>query len=156
MEFLHLTWKGEVAGNTPSDFVTVLSQPISLYGSWEVALTDIRFKADKKFSVFVFSDACEQSHVHGRLAPVLRRVDKQTDVFVNPYFIKVSTKRLERIKIYVKGLNLQEVKLSDFACTLCLRKNGISIFFKWKAIIPAQPNKELYLNNFIVHFFRCT
>ena len=127
MIYIHANWKDSrhlYDGNQPASFVLELPKPLT--GHWEVALADAKYKP-KKASIFLFCDSCEESCVGGKLMPLLRRID-DCQSYANQYFIKVhGGDELRRLKLYLLSGDLKPVELTDFMCTLCLKKSGRSI-----------------------------
>ena len=128
MNFLYVHWhdsKHVYKLNRPSNFTFDLPSVLTMDGTqWEVAVLDYTFKSTFKTPLYLLTDICEDSYIHGTLLPVLRRLDTKTGSFVFPQFIKVSKQEVQSIKIQVKDRFMQEVDLQDFYCTLCLRRIG--------------------------------
>ena len=100
--------------NRPSNFTFDLPSVLTMDGTqWEVAMLDYTFKSTIKKPLYLLTDICEDSYIHGTPGS-----------FVFPQFIKVSKQEVQSIKIQVKDCFMQEVDLQDFYCNLCLRWIG--------------------------------
>ena len=114
--------------NTSSDFTVELPKTYDLNGDWEVALKEIEVRVSEDL-FYVFSDICQESYVSETLAPVLRSVrrdkkNKTLFTFTDPYYIQVRTDKLSRVRIFIRGRNLQLLVTDTTVlyCTLHLRK----------------------------------
>lgn len=101
--------------NKPYRFKVHLSFPLSLNGNWKVALTE--FRADnqsrsrpmkKENVVYIYSDICKESIVHGTEQPLLRLLNmnkpKRWDYMLEtPYYLPVKRKELREFEIYIKS-----------------------------------------------------
>lgn len=95
-------------------FKVHLSLPLSLTGNWKVALTEFNAIDDSKSrakaadALYIYSDLCKESIVHGIEQPLLRRLDrnksKRWDYMLdNPYYLPVKRKELREFQIYIKS-----------------------------------------------------
>ena len=132
MYFFHVHWKDSnnvYKLNRPQHFIFDLPSVLTLEpNKWEVAVIDFKFIGPTKNPVYLLTDICEDSYIHGTLLPVLRRLDSKLGRFSFPQFIKVSKQEVQSIKILVKDRLMREVDLRDFYCTLCLRQIGSTTF----------------------------
>ena len=123
--------KEQHPNNTSTDFTVELPKTYYLEGTWEVALKELETRINEDL-FYVLSDVCQESSVGGTLTSVLRSVrrEKKKDVlftFTDPYYITVRPDQLPRVRIYIRGRDLQSVKMdsSVLYCTLHLRKKDV-------------------------------
>ena len=90
-----------------------LDLPLSLNGSWKVALTEFYAADDSKSksktadALYIYTDLCKESIVHGTEQPVLRRLEKTKGnnwkyMFETPYYLPVKRKEVREFQIYIK------------------------------------------------------
>ena len=95
-------------------FKVHLSLPLSLSGNWRVALTEFRAVEDSKSKLksvdvlYIYSDICKESIVHGVEQPLLRRLVKNKRksweyLLETPYYLPVKKKELREFQIYIKA-----------------------------------------------------
>ena len=123
--FMHIKWNDSIdlhPSNKPNEFIVDLPKTLQLEDDWETALTDIKIKSANKSSFYLFTDFCEESCLKGTLYPVLHRVDQKETQYCFPYFVKVNKTELRSIKFTILDPNLKAYDLTDFQCTLYLRK----------------------------------
>ena len=120
--------KNHHPNNTASDFSVELPKTYNLNGDWEVALKEKEVRVGEDM-FYVLSDIFQESYVAETLAPVLRSVRREKKskalfTFTDPYYIQVRTDQLSRIRIFIRGRNLQplETDTTVLYCTLHLRK----------------------------------
>jgi hypothetical protein len=116
--------------NSPSDFTVELPRPLSLTGDWECCLKELC--APPGFEVlYVCSDLCLESFACDTSYPVLRVVygstkskKKSSLTFDNPYYVRVYTDRLHRLRIFIRGERLEPIsfKSGTVTCTLHLTR----------------------------------
>jgi hypothetical protein len=94
-------------------FKVHLSLPLLLNGKWKVGLAEF-YTADNSKSrtkttdtLYVYTDLCKESIVHGVEQPLLRRLDKNKKngweyTFETPYYLPVKKKELREFQIYIK------------------------------------------------------
>ena len=129
MFFFHVHWRDSIdvyTLNTPHSFVFDLPSVLTLEADkWEVALIDFKFQSTSKDPIYVLTDICEDSYIHGVLLPVLQRLDTKSGRIPFPQFIKVSKQEVQSIKIQIKNRSMKDIQLRDFYCTLCLRQTAL-------------------------------
>lgn len=95
-------------------FKVHLSLPLSLSGSWRVALTEFyaqdKSKPKPKTALYIYADLCKESIVHGVEQPLLRRLEKNTtdgwDYAIDaPYYLPMKRKEVREFEIYIKRAN---------------------------------------------------
>ena len=138
--YLYLSSK-DVHSNTridTSDFTIHLKPPIDLEaGHWSIAIVDFSYcgiqssAKQKGEEAFILCDlATDSIAANGERWPVLNRIllsDEPTDIqFSNLNFVPVTSKRIERIRVYLKCLSCKKsfllFKKHPTTCTLVLRK----------------------------------
>ena len=123
--YLYIGWRDSIGthpNSRPYDFIVDLPKTLRLEDQWEVALTDIKVKSTKKVSFYVVVDFCEESILQGSQYQVLRRIDDKTIQYPVRYFVKIVKSKLQSIKISLLDQKLQFYEVSDFLCTLKLKK----------------------------------
>ena len=108
--------------NKANDFLIDFPNTLNLEGEWYIALSDAKVKGRTKKSIFVLSDACDESYAKGNKYPILRRLDENTSYFDNLRFVKVIKQQIQRIRIWILTEDWKEADISDFKCTLCLKR----------------------------------
>ena len=94
-------------------FKVHLNLPLSLHGIWKVALTEFyaidesKSKTKTTDALYIYTDLCKESIVHGVEQPLLRRLDKNKKnsydyMFDVPYYLPVKSKELREFQIYIK------------------------------------------------------
>ena len=112
--FLYIGWQDSLEVhpfNRPNDFIVDLPKSLLLQGKWEVALTDIKVRAQK--------------FLKGSQYPVLRRVDGKEAQYTLPYFVETNKSEVRSIRLSILDQNLKPYQLSDIECTLYLRKKYV-------------------------------
>ena len=127
-------------GNTPEDFTVVLPKMYDLKGRWECALLEISLHMPYHERLHVCCDIIEDSYVKGSSFPILRTLPVVEPngaylgddtfyghlTFDRPYFFPLRRKNLERVQLFIRGKNLQPLKLEKpVYCVLLLKKDGI-------------------------------
>lgn len=93
-------------------FKVHLSLPLSLNGRWKVALTEFyafdKSKTKPKTALYIYTDLCKESIVHGVEQPLLRRLEKNTadgwDYAIDaPYYLPVKKGEVREFEIYIKA-----------------------------------------------------
>ena len=97
-------------------FKVHLSLPLSLEGNWKVALTEFYVKGKPKSksktetakALYVYTDLCKESIVHGVEQSLLRRLGKNKNtgweyMLKTPYYLPVKRKELREFEIYIKS-----------------------------------------------------
>ena len=95
-------------------FKVHLSLPHSLNGNWRVALTEFRAVEDSKSKLksvdflYIYSDICKESIVHGVEQQLLRRLVKNKCksweyLLETPYYLPVKKKEFREFQIYIKA-----------------------------------------------------
>lgn len=90
-----------------------LNKPLTLHGSWKVALTefyafdDTKSKTNTTSALYVYSDLCKECIVHGEEQPLLRRLDKNKKnswdyTLDSTYYLPVKRKEVREFQIYIK------------------------------------------------------
>jgi hypothetical protein len=94
-------------------FKVHLNMPLTLSGKWAVGLTEFnavevsKSRTKSTDSLYVYTDLCKESIVHGEEQPLLRRVDKNKKngwdyMFNVPYYLPAKKKELREFQIYIK------------------------------------------------------
>lgn len=94
-------------------FKIQLSLPLALNGNWRVALTefyaddDLKARFKSADALYIYSDLCTESVVHGTEQPLLRRLNKNTrsgwDYRIDtPYYLPVKKKELREFQLYIR------------------------------------------------------
>ena len=92
-------------------FKVHLNTPLTLQGFWKVALVEfhVREKAKTKAdeALYVYTDICKESIVHGEEKALLRRLQKNKKsewdhVIQSPYYLPVKKKELREFEIHIK------------------------------------------------------
>jgi len=94
-------------------FKVHLNVPLPLHGMWKVALTE--FYAEEKAkpksktnSIYIYTDICKESIVHGKEQPLLRRLEKTTqtgwDYMLDTlYYLPIVKTEVREFQIFIKG-----------------------------------------------------
>ena len=118
--------------NTDSDFITDLTSPLILDGSWSCALYNLVCDAAEVESdeLMIFCDLCDTSFIHERQEPILRRVLlKQKGRFsVTPdqiFYVPVVKRVVRHIRLYLRTENFQETSFGprETRSTLVLQRH---------------------------------
>ena len=135
--FFHLSsndCKEIYPSNIPSSFVVDLPIPLSLFGNWEIGLTDITFDNDfieDPKELYLCLDIIDSSYVQGALVKALQRIsmpnntsDKIINYFPFVNFMSITTNYLNSFQVKLLSENLEEAtfKKGNLYCTLHLRK----------------------------------
>ena len=110
--------------NTTSDFTIELKDKLTLDGTWECALREIKFaEEDLNEDCYIFTDICVDSYVLNNHLPVLRQISN-SEKFVNPYYFQVNRKEIFSLRLYIRNQNLQlpSTLPESVHCVLSLRK----------------------------------
>ena len=114
--------------NTSTDFTIELPRTYELTGDWEVALKEIELRI-KEDLVYICSDICEESYVHGTLVPILQSARRERKVnvvfqFIDPYYLPVRVSTLNKVRIIIRGRDLKPLPKDKTVvyCTLHLRQ----------------------------------
>jgi hypothetical protein len=117
--------------NTASDFTVDLVSPLILDDHWECALTELSYDSTEVNgkTVSVFCTLCENSFVHDREKPILRRLSLLTGgeysfTLRTPYYVPVKQSIVRRIGIYLRTGKFSESSFGAVpsTCTLHLRR----------------------------------
>jgi hypothetical protein len=114
--------------NTSYDFIVELSKPLVLRGEWECALMEISLPSSRGEICHVCSDVIEDSYARNTLFPVLRTIPTGRNgyfLYHRPYFLPVRARELTRIRMFIRGENLQSLPPEDSSsvhCVLVLRQ----------------------------------
>ena len=95
-------------------FKVHLSLPLTLDGKWKVALTEfyasnqVRSRKKETGALYIFTDLCKESIVHGVEQPLLRRLNMNaTDAWDysmdSPYYLPVKKREVREFEIYIKS-----------------------------------------------------
>lgn len=124
-------------GNTPGDFIVTLPKRYRLEGHWECALLEISLYLPYHQRLHVCCDVIQDSYLKGTLFPLLRTVPAiQADgtrlgsdtvyahlTFEHPYFISLRKKELDRLRLFIRGSDMQSLALDKpLHCVLLLKK----------------------------------
>lgn len=117
--------------NSGTDFTIELPKTYELNGHWECGLKEISVVSNEE-KLYVCSDVCEESYVEDTMLPMLRvlyniKKGKKKEsyfLFNDPCYIKVKVDKLSRIRMFIRGSQLQSLKTDNFTlyCTLHLRR----------------------------------
>jgi hypothetical protein len=114
--------------NTPGDFTIELPRTLYLCGKWECSLKEVVLSSNASI-VYVCSDLCVESFACDTAYPILRVITHKskrttTLTFNDPHYIKVNTRTLERLRIFIRGSELKPITTSSAIvyCTLHLKR----------------------------------
>lgn len=122
--------KDRYPSNRPEDFTVEFPHPYDLRGQWVCGLKEIGISLSEEI-VYVCSDACGESYAENTMLPVLRTLQKPKDVsvltyfhFENPLYVKITPTTLNRIRIFIRGVPLRDLHVTDpiVRCTLHLKR----------------------------------
>ena len=99
--------------NTAFRFKVHLKLPLILHGKWKVALTEFyaqevsKSKTKDINALYIYTDLCKESIVHGEEQPLLRRLDKNSRngwdyIIDSPYYLPLKRKELIEFQIYIR------------------------------------------------------
>lgn len=101
------------ANNKVYSFKVQLDYPLTLPGTWKVALLEFHatetsksiIKADE--ALYIYTNLVEESIVNGKRRPLLRRLEKNSKakwdfVFDNPFYVKLAKPEIREFQIYIK------------------------------------------------------
>jgi len=97
--------------NTTWNFRVHLDLPLFLPGLWKVALLEFSASETTKSKsgeeLYIYSDLCKESIVHGEERPLLRRLKKNskgqwTYSFDNPFYLPVKRKEVQEFSIDIR------------------------------------------------------
>lgn len=118
--------------NTDSDFITDLTSPLILEGTWMCALYDLvcdSTNTNDSDELMIFCDICDTSFIHERQEHILRRVLlKQRGRFsATPdqlYYVPVAKRVIKHVRLYLRTNNFTEDSFGpqETRCTLVLRR----------------------------------
>lgn len=96
--------------NKPSLFKCKLQQNIDLAGDWTIALTEITLRetVGNETELCIYSNVCGESFIHGRKAPLLRRVvvDTNANTILTSYYYKPVIKtELGELEFRLESIN---------------------------------------------------
>lgn len=111
-------------------FRVQLDAPLILNGSWRIALTEFYAEMNPPPSrsrsprvrmtdaVYIYTDLCKESIVHGEERSMLRRLDRNTDdgwdyMLDTYYYLPVTKKEVREFTVYIKrgdGSNATDLK----------------------------------------------
>jgi len=93
-------------------FKVHLSLPLTLRGFWKVALTEFYASHAEKVKhnidfLYIYSDLCKESIVHGHEQPLLRRLSKNTDQgwiynLESPYYLPIKKNEVREFQVFIK------------------------------------------------------
>ena len=127
----------DLPGNHPSDFTVTLPKTYHLKGQWACALLEISLHLPFHQRVHVCCDVIEDSYIRGSLFPLLRIIPAMQDdvgrigddtvyghlTFERPYFFPLRKKDLDRLRISIRGSELQPLTFDKpVHCVLLLKK----------------------------------
>jgi hypothetical protein len=110
--------------NTWYDFTVEFTGLLNLSGVWELALAEIQLNGHVEEHLDIYCDLCEYSYVGGKPYPILRRINYEINEFANLYFMRISNREINRIRIYIRDKNqdIPSVSILDCNCTLVFKK----------------------------------
>lgn len=123
--------KDQHPGNTASDFTIELPRPLNLDGNWACSIREVQFPNNLDTPVaYICADLCQESLTCDTYYPVLRVVPTSpsksvtTLTFTTPYYITVKQDKLQRFRIFIRGVQLRPAKFKSglFSCTLHLKQ----------------------------------
>ena len=97
-------------------FKVHLNTPLLLHGQWKVALVEFRAQEKTKSkateALYVYTDLCKESIVHGEEKALLRRLEKNKKaewdyILKLPFYLPVIKKELREFEIIIKRENGQ-------------------------------------------------
>lgn len=127
--------KVKFANNTASSFVNIIQEKVQLTGSWEVAVTDIKYYPEETVSfkpqpVYVLCDFVKRSHTPLCTAGILKRFyldrgwESISAPIINPEYHEVSAASLTSVRLYIVDADMEPVQLAAglLAVTLHFRQ----------------------------------
>lgn len=102
---------GYFSDNRTYKFKVHLNTPLTLHGFWKVALLEFQAREKVKTkaaeSLYVYTDICKESIVHGEEKALLRRMEKNKKsewdyIFDTPFYLPVKKKDLREFELYIK------------------------------------------------------
>lgn len=95
-------------------FKVHLSLPLVLNGHWKVALTEFyaldesKSRTKSSEALYIYTNLCKESIVHGVEQPLLRRLDKNKKngwnyILDTPYYLPVRRKEIREFQIYIQS-----------------------------------------------------
>ena len=128
MKYLFLSSNDSVTDyptNRWYDFTVELPGQLILDGEWECGLLEINCLPRIDRELVVYCDIVEQSYFRNRTASLLRCVFQSSEIYSNPYFIKLNRNHISHVRMYIRDLVTGRVPAEynlEFTCTLGLRK----------------------------------
>lgn len=105
--------KAYFSDNQVYRFKVHLNSPLSLNGTWRVALTEFYASENSKLKsaddvLYIYTDLCKESIVHGAEQPLLRRLEKNNErgwdyILDTPYYVPVKKTEAREFLIYIKS-----------------------------------------------------
>lgn len=92
-------------------FKVHLNTPLSLQGQWKVSLVEFQATEKQKSkageALYIYSDLCKESIVHGEEKALLRRLEKNKKaewdyVLKQPFYLPVKKKEVREFEINIK------------------------------------------------------
>lgn len=117
--------------NHAGNFVVDLPKTYQMPGDWECALTELStptLTEEPSNRLYICTDIVEESHVRNSFLPVLRSIGSREEYFdldfVRPYYFKVRFEDMNRLRMFIRGDDLQPLrfKVDHLYCTLHFRK----------------------------------
>lgn len=113
--------------NNPYQFRSQLSSPLQLSGLWKVAIveTDISTSFSRTDSIYIHSNICDNSLVHGQSVPLLRRLmftepGNWSTILAEPHYIPVKNSDIYDIDIFITDGNDNLTSFLDQPSTVTL------------------------------------
>lgn len=101
------------ADNTTADFRVQLKFPLYLEGVWKVALVEFHATEKSKSTIkadeglYIYTNLCTESIVHGEERPLLRRLEKSSKdrwdyILDTPFYLGVTKKEIRDFEINIR------------------------------------------------------
>jgi hypothetical protein len=96
-------------------FKVHLDVPMAFDGFWKLALVEFNARLDKKVRkspagefLFVYTNLCKESIVHGTEQPILRKMKKNASdgwdiIFDTPIYVPLKRKEVQEFEVYIKS-----------------------------------------------------
>ena len=109
--------------NTQYDYIIEFPRTFSLEGDWVCALVESSLKHDLESELYLYCDVVDNTMVHGKNLPLVRTFQK-SEKYTNPFYIPVTTSRINRIRFTIKDRKniTPNVDLKDFSFVLHFMK----------------------------------
>ena len=123
--------------NSVYKFKVHLNAPLTLQGLWKVALVEFSAKEKTKSkageALYVYTDLCKESIVHGEEETLLRRLEKSKKslwnyVIQTPFYLPVRKKELREFEIFIRTVDGEYATYLDKPLNLTLHLKPYPFF----------------------------